>query len=121
MQQIAARFLKGQATGAEQIARTTGLAEPVVDRLLAGLVHAELLHPVADAESRFTLRRPPEEIPVDRILEVGFQSVQRDSGAVATGRVLETLRAAQKGAVAAVTLRTLLETPPDEPPPGTPR
>jgi membrane protein len=121
MQQIAARFMKGQATGAEQIARTTGLAEPVVDRLLAGLVHAELLHPVADAESRFTLRRPPEEIPIDRILEVGFQSVQRDSGAVATGQVLETLRAAQKGAVAAVTLRTLLETPADKLLPDTPR
>ena len=121
MERVAARFIKGQATSVEQLARATGLSEPVVDRLLAGLMNAEMLHRVADAESQVALSRPPEEIPVERLLEIAFQTVRRDGGEEAGTRLLEQLRAAQKDAVAAVTLRTLLAEPqscPSPPPPS---
>ena len=108
MERIAAGFMKGQTTTVEQIARTTGLAEPVVDRLLAGLVHAEMVHHVAGADSSVALRRPPEEIPLDQLLEIAFQSTQRDGGGVASHRLLEQLRVAQKAAAAHATLGTLL-------------
>ncbi len=108
MERIAAGFMKGQTTTVEQIARTTGLTEPVVDRLLAGLVQAEMVHRVAGAESSVALRRPPEEIPLDQLLEIAFQSAQRDSGGDASHQLLEQLRMAQKAATAHATLRTLL-------------
>jgi membrane protein len=111
MERIAAGFMQGQTTTVEQIARTTGLTEPVVDRLLAGLVHAEMVHRVADAESSVALRRPPEEIPLDQLLEIAFQSAQRDGGGDASHRLLEQLHVAQKVAAAHATLRTLLEVP----------
>ncbi len=111
MERIAAGFMKGQTTTVEQIARTTGLTEPVVDRLLAGLVHAEMVHRVADVESSVALRRPPEEIPLDQLLEIAFQSAQRDGGGDASHRLLEQLRRAQKAATAHATLRTLLAAP----------
>ncbi|MCY2989877.1 MAG: YihY family inner membrane protein [Planctomycetota bacterium] len=111
MERIAAGFMKGQTTTVEQIARTTGLTEPVVDRLLTGLVHAEMVHRVADAESSVALRRPPEEIPLDQLLEIAFQSAQRDGGGDASHRLLEQLRMAQKAATAHATLRTLLVAP----------
>jgi hypothetical protein len=86
----------------------TRLPEPVVDRLVAGLVDARMLHRVADAESRVALSRPPEQIPLASLLEIAFQAVDREVGTDQAARWLDQLRTAQKAAAADETLRSLL-------------
>ena len=108
MQGVAERFVAGQTASVEQLARATRLPEPVVERLVGGLVDAQMLHRVADAESRVVLSRPPEQIPLARLLEIAFQAVDREVGTAQAARWLDQLRTAQKAATADATLRSLL-------------
>jgi hypothetical protein len=108
MQGVAERFVAGQTASVEQLARATRLPEPVVERLLGGLVDAQMLHRVADAESRVALSRPPEQITLAHLLDIAFQAVDREVGNAPAARWLDQLRAAQKAATADATLRSLL-------------
>jgi len=108
MQWVAERFVAGQTASVEQLARATRLPEPVVERLLGGLVDAQMLYRVADADSRVVLSRPPEEIPLAHLLDIAFGAVDREVGTVQAARWLDQLRTAQKAATADATLRSLL-------------
>ena len=108
MQRVAERFVAGQTASVEHLARTTRLPEPVVARLVAGLIDAQLLHRLAEPESQVVLSRPPEQIPLACLLEIAFHAVDREVGTEQAARWLEQLRTAQKTATADATLRTLL-------------
>jgi len=108
MQVVAQRFVAGQTTGIEPLARATRLPEPVVERLVGSLVEARLLHRVADAEPRFALSRPPEQIALAQLLDLAFAAVDRDLGAAPAARWLDHLRTAQQNAAAGASLQSLL-------------
>ena len=108
LQCIAERFLAGQTASLEQLARATRLPEPVVERLVDGLVQARLLHRVADVESQFALSRPPDQIRLGQLLDFAFAAVDREIGAAPAARWLDQLRAAQKNVAGDATLQSLL-------------
>lgn len=111
MERIGARFLQGRPTSVEQIIGATGLPQAAVERLLAALVEAGVLHRLADAAASVTLSRPPEDVPVEHLLDIAFQAVDKDEGGEASFRLREHLRSAQKAATGQATLRSLLDTP----------
>jgi membrane protein len=108
MKQIAQGFAAGRATTLEQVAETTQLPPPIVERILDRLAVAGWLHRLSEPEESVTLSRPPETIPVRRLLDVGFALVERDTRDDGDARLLDELRAAQQQAAGDAHLGSLL-------------
>jgi|GEM_PF-199052 len=106
MQQIGRRFQQGQTTQVAGLGRRTNLSEPVVEKLVEALIEEELIHRVASAESHVALCRPPESIPLARLLKIAFQLVERDGDSDAARAIVEQFRASQ---ISAVEDRSLLD------------
>lgn len=108
MKTVAERFREGRATSIEDTASVTGLSDVVAERVIEQLVAAGLLHRVADSDRAVALSRPPEEIPVQELLDIAFKAADLDVGDPRASQLLERLRTAQKDASAGVTLATVL-------------
>jgi membrane protein len=109
MKAIAERFREGRTTGTEHITGATGVPDVVTERIVDQLVAEELLHRVADSERTVALSRPPDEIPVQQLLDIAFKAADLDVDDQRATQLLERLRTAQKDASAGVTLATLLD------------
>ncbi len=108
MQQIARRFAGGKPTEIPDAARAAGVPEMIAEQISASLVHAGLLHRLAEPESALTLSRPPEEIRIDELLAVGQRMTGQDVDHEATSRLLEILQRAQREASGETTLAALV-------------
>ncbi len=108
MQQIASRFAGGKPTEIADAARAAGIPETIAERILAALVDAGLLYRLAEPESALTLSRPPQEISIDDLLDVGQQMAGQDVDHEPTMRLLEILQRAQRDAGGATTLAALI-------------
>lgn len=109
MKVIAERFREGRTTSIERITSATGISDAVTERIVGQLVSADLLHRVADSDRTVALSRPPDEIPVQQLLDIAFNAADLDVGDERATQLLERLRAAQKDASEGVTLATVLD------------
>jgi len=109
MQVVAERFREGRTTSIDDLTNVTGLADAVAERIVDQLVNAELLHRVADSDRTLVLSRPPEEIPVQQLLDIAFKAADLEVGDQRSVELLASLRAAQKDAAAGVSLAAVLE------------
>jgi membrane protein len=108
MQQIAGRFLEGKATELSDIGQTAGVTEPDTERVVARLAAAGFVHRLAEPETAVTLSRPPTEITIQQLLDVGHQLVERQIDHEPTARLLERLQQAERGVGEQTTLAELL-------------
>lgn len=77
-----ARFGEGRPLDADEAAAVLGFPQRAVDRMLAALAAAGLLHRI-EGEPGYALARPPEQIPARDVLEIGFalaDDARRDPG-----------------------------------------
>lgn len=109
MKAIAERFREGRTTSMDRITSATGVPDAVAERIVAQLIGANLLHRVAESEGTVALSRPPDEIPVQQLLDIAFKAADLDINDPWACQLLERLRAAQKDASANVTLATVLD------------
>ncbi|MBC8870965.1 MAG: YihY family inner membrane protein [Planctomycetes bacterium] len=109
MKAIGERFREGQTTSIQHIASVTGLPDTVTERIVDQLAVAGLLHRVADSDRNIALSRPPQEIPVQQLLDIAFKSADLAVDEPGASQLLDSLRAAQKDATAGATLATLLD------------
>ncbi len=120
MQQIAARFSRGQAAEAVDLARQTGLSEAAVERILDRLVAARLIHRLANDSRCVALARPPQDIRLSSLLEIGFAAAPpADGNGGPRSEVYDRLHAAQLRAADEMNLAQLSDlTPPERLTPG---
>ena len=109
MKRIAEGFEAGQPTSVEQISESTDLPPLLVERIIVQLVSAGLIHRLADSDNEVILSRPPEAIPVARLLDVGFGLANRELRAKAAAGLFSRLRAAQQQVAANAHLGSLLD------------
>jgi len=109
MRAIGERFREGRTTSIQHIASVTGLPDTVTERIVDQLAVAGLLHRVADSDRNIALSRPPQEIPVQQLLDIAFSAADLDVDEPGASQLLDSLRAAQKDATAGATLATLLD------------
>ncbi len=113
MTRIGFGFCQGHVSRPEDLAQHLGLPEPAVAQMAQQLQDAQLIHAVAgddDETTGYTLARPPEDITLHRLLELGqalsLNGQGRDDDPAWT--VLSRLAEAQRVAVADLTLASVL-------------
>jgi membrane protein len=109
MEHVARRFGAGRFSTSRQIAEASDLPEPAVTRMLDQLVASGYLHRLEHQENAVALAKPPDQIPADKLIEIGFQMV-RSGPAVEASELLERFRAAQRTLAARLTLSSLTAT-----------
>lgn len=95
MQRVAGRFARGEPSTLEWLAEDLGLPLSTLAVISNGLGEAGLVHAVDGAEDAVTLARPPEQISVGELIDVGYRLV--DGGEAAPSELVQGLRAAQRG------------------------
>lgn len=111
MEIIATRFNDGRHTPARTIAEEASLPRNTVTQILDQLIEAGLLHRLDQNDQTVSLARPPETIPADQLIDIGFDMAD-SSGDGQRGSLLERLRDAQRSLAAQVTLASLVPTKP---------
>ncbi|MHC4992047.1 MAG: YhjD/YihY/BrkB family envelope integrity protein [Planctomycetota bacterium] len=106
MKLIASDFADGRPTTAAAISEHTNTPESTVVRMLAELIKAGYVHRLEHEGGAVTLARPPEHIPADRLMEIGFGMVQSGGGGTPSP-FIEQLHAAQRALASRLTLATL--------------
>ncbi len=109
MEVIAERFVVSLSTTSTQICESTSIPSMTLEKMLDRLAEEGLIHRLKGAEGTYTLARPPESIPAQRLIDIGFSLVDE----TANGRkspLLDRLREAQRTMAAQATLATLLTT-----------
>lgn len=106
MQVIARHFAASRVTTSRDVADESGLPESTVAIMLEHLVEANFLHRLDTGDGAVTLARPPEQIPADQLIEIGFRMVD-EGGADNRPALLDHLRDAQKNVARKATLATL--------------
>lgn len=105
-------FVVGHSQTVPAIMKSTGLCEPVVRLVVAGLAERGLLHRVErgarESEQAYVLAKAPAAVKVREVLEIGF-AISDSAGPRATGApivnpTLERLRRAQIESAGAETL-----------------
>ena len=104
MEVVADNFRAGHPTKIGELVEKTGLSEPVARQMVETLVQGELIHLLAGAERSVTLAQSPEQIRIDRLMEIGFQLV--DTAQLRPSTLNQQLRQAQLQAAAGNTLAT---------------
>jgi membrane protein len=110
MQIIAQRFQEARATTARDVADATSLPESTVARMLDRLVDAGVLHRLDVEDNSVALARPPDQIPADQLIEIGFRLVDEGTSDRRPA-LLDRLREAQKNLARQVTLASLAAAP----------
>ncbi len=105
------RFREGQPITAREMAEASNVPEEVASRMAACLADAGYLHRVdSGTDNTFALSRPPESVPADALLEIGFALVERHPVSESTD-IVERLRQVQKRLASELTLATLSRSP----------
>lgn len=107
MEIIGERFGESSSSTAREIAETASLPEATVSRLIDELVRERLLHRLAGDERAVTLARPPEQIPADQLMQIGWRLVDQGSGQRQSA-LLRRLREVQLRQASQSTLASLL-------------
>ncbi|MFT7465383.1 MAG: DNA-binding IscR family transcriptional regulator, partial [Pseudohongiellaceae bacterium] len=89
------RFAQGQPSSLEWLASEVGLAESTLSVICTKLADAGLVHGLAAGTDTVTLARPPEQISVETVIDVGFRLVDGEAGAPPS-ELVAGLRAAQR-------------------------
>ncbi len=106
MQVIARHFAVSQVTTSRDVADETGLPESTVASMLEHLIEAGFLHRLETGEGAVTLARPPEQIPADQLIDIGFRMVDEGTSDQRPA-LLDHLRDAQKNMARKATLASL--------------
>lgn len=109
MTQIATRFQNGKVAALEELAKTSGLPEHPMEKIIDRLVDAGMVHRIADAENSLTLSRPPDTISLRYLLELAFETVDESFDAEEFCPGIEELRQAQIDAAGDRTLHSLMQ------------
>lgn len=107
MEIITERFANAQPATTREIADQTLIAESIVCRIVDRLVQSGYLHRVEGPDSAVALARPPEMIPADLLIELGYSLVD-EGGVGRQSALLPRLREAQKNLAHHITLASLL-------------
>jgi len=111
MQVVAERFGQGQPSSPRQVGEETGLTETTVGTMFDRLTEAGHLHRLDRDDGTVTLACPPEQVPADRLIEIGFAMVD-DAGAGRRSAILQRLRDAQRQLTGQMTLAALVSASP---------
>lgn len=110
MEMIGERFSAGRTTTIVEIAESVSLPEPLAGRIVERLVQDAWLHRVEGPDSAVTLAKPPDGVPADTFLAVGYELV--DQGTTGRCSVLTArVREAQQKVLNGVTLASLIPEP----------
>lgn len=114
MTKIGAAFRSGQVIDTEDLAQVLGLPETAVVQMGRQLHEAGLIHRVAgngDVAGGYTLAQPPEDIKLNRLLELGqmFGHNAKSHPDDPAWRVLASLAKAQQVAAGNITLAGILD------------
>jgi len=104
---VAEDFAHGRPTPIRGIAERLHLDEQTVGRIMDRLDVEGVVHHLARSDDSVTLARPPEQIPADKVLDVGYALAEPAPGAQAMA-FLERLREVQRRLAADQTLAGLL-------------
>jgi len=115
MEVIAERFGQGKATSLTMLATSSAIPESLSRLMVDRLVTRNFLHWIEGAQPSVSLARPPDEISVESLIEIGFDLVDAEGTAHRSAWV-DHLRQAQLRCAARVDLATLLRSP--DPCPG---
>lgn len=108
MEVIAERFGESKPTTAFQIGETTMIPQETLQKMLGRLADEGLVHRLENAvEDTFSLARPPESIPAQMLIDIGFSLVD-DASCGRKSPLLDRLREAQRSMAAQSTLASLL-------------
>ncbi len=108
MEIVAQNFHSGRPTKLKELAEKAGLPEPVVRQMVDRLIQTDLLHAISGSERSVTLAQPPDRIPIDQLIEIGFQVV--DAAQMHHSTLQSTLRDVQIHATRGETLASLMVT-----------
>ncbi len=107
MEVVARRFEEGRKTVTREITEETGIAETTVILMIEHLVEQGFLHRLDQEEPAVILARPPDQIPAQSLIEVGF--LLADEAGMAQGcGMLHHLREAQRKRASGSTLASIL-------------
>jgi len=107
MEVIAERFRNGHHSTAEEIGEQTLIPQITVGRILDRLMEDGVLHRLDTADEAICLAKPPDQIPVEQLMDVGFGLVD-EIGVGRRSRLFERLRQAQTNLASRMTLATLV-------------
>ena len=107
MEVIAERFRDGRQTTAEEIGEQTMIPQTTVRRMLDQLTEVGILHRLGTADGAICLAKPPDQIPAEQLVEIGFSLVD-ETGLGRRSGLFERLRQAQKSLAAGITLAALV-------------
>ena len=105
MQLVAERFGEGKTTSRSEMIEALALPHVVIDRIVEALVEDGTLHRINRPDRAVALAHPPENVRVDRLLQIGYELV--DDGGKRKPALLDKLRAAQAEAAAQANLASL--------------
>ena len=109
VQVIASRFSTGHTCSLGMLTEQTGLAERTLRPILDRLTEEGLVHRVEGQNLAVTLARPPEQIPAERLMNLGFDLATLAESSSCAG-VVERIRNSQRQSVASMSLASLIGT-----------
>jgi len=110
MEVIAERFAQSLPTSMEQLAEVTAIPRETLGIIVGRLAESGLVHRLDRDVASYSLARPPEQIPADRLVELGFELVDETSDGRRSA-LLARLRDAQRQLAAQATLASLARAP----------
>jgi len=118
VREIVIAFRDGKSMSSAALARRTGMAEPLLRRVLDKLVERHMLHRVAgeDEEESYALARPPESIRLEEVMEAlsSLSGWPDDAAPKHSGRagsvddLVASIRERQRRALAGLTAASLV-------------
>jgi len=106
MQAVGDSFQAGRRLTTQQISDQTRLPSAITVMIVERLIATGLVHPLESDKLSICLAKPPEQIPLDQLMSIGFQLADQGESRGTSG-VFETLRQVQKSALANSTLATI--------------
>ena len=106
MQAVGDAFQSGRRLTTQQISDQTRLPSAITVIIVERLIAKGLVHPLESDKLSICLAKPPDQIPLDQLMGIGFQLADQGESR-GTSAVFEKLRQVQKSALANSTLATL--------------
>ena len=106
MELITERFAQSQPATTREIADETLITEGIVCQIIDRLHRAGLVHRLERQESSVSLARPPEQIPAESLIDIGYSLVD-EGGSGKQSAFVQRLRDAQRRLARHATLGSL--------------
>jgi YihY family inner membrane protein len=107
MEIVTERFLQSKSASTREIADETLIAESIVKQIIDRMHREGFLHRLDREDGAVSLARPPEQIPADRLIEIGYCLVD-EGGVGRQSSLVIRLREAQKRLAQTTTLAGLI-------------